>query len=339
MSARGTGDGGGDGGRDAGGSGSELALLDTLAAEYVLGTFHGAERLLFDRLLDSDGALRALVVGWEARLQGLADAAPRVRPPDALHGRIVAALHRADAEAREAETRAARAASVPDVLALSPGRQLDIDLASRREVADAVDDTLRLPEPAPPPQRVVVERRDAANDANGGWRGAAVAASIIAAGLLALLVGQIGGAPTRGPADTSVAATVPDPAPASPASSTATSPSAVSLLRDGEGRPRYLVEIDETDSSVRITALDADPVAQNASLQLWMADGVSGELRPIGLLPAEPWSSLRLERVPLVDERPAFAVSEEPPGGSPGAGPTGSVVFQGTVHPLGEAGQ
>ncbi len=319
---------------------TDVELLDALAAEYVLGTLDGGERLLLQRLLASDQAVRALVVGWEARLQGLGDATPRVRPPAALRRRVADAVRRADAAA--GANVAAAAARTPsseaaELLDLPPAWQVDIDLANRRAGnEDGFDETIPS---SPAPMRVVVERPEAANEAVGGWRGAAVAASVVAAGLLALLVGQMAGAPGDG-SGAQTAATVAAPAPgseiAAAPSATATPPTALSLLRDGEGRPRYLVEIDETESSVRITSLDAEPVAADTSLQLWMADGGSGELRPIGLLPSDPWSSLRLESVPLVDDRPAFAVSEEPPGGSPEAGPTGSVVFEGTVHPLGD---
>ena len=356
MSARGTGpgrDGSGNGadgdgrGRDVG----ELALLDALAAEQVLGTLAGGEALLFARLLERDEIARTLVVGWESRLQGLAEALTPVAPPSGLRARVLEAVRRADAEAADA----VRARRVPDgpldgPSPPPPARQVDIDLVDRRPVPSPTPVAAPVPapvapagpgpfgpSPAPasaPPRRVVVEHRDdAANDS--GWRAGAIAASVIAASLVALLLGQVRGVPGDGGA-TDVAAVAP---PASEPSATAEAPTALSLLRDSEGRPRYLVEIDQSDSSVRITALDAEPVAQDASLQLWMADGASGELRAIGLLPSDPWSSLRFESVPLVENEPAFAVSEEPPGGSPEAGPTGSVVFQGTVHPLGDAGR
>ena len=352
MSARGGGpgrNGSGDGGDGRGRDVGELALLDALAAEHVLGTLAGGEALLFARLLERDEIARTLVVGWESRLQGLAEALPPVAPPPGLRERVLDAVRRADAEAADA----ARARRVPDdpldrPSPPAPARQVDIDLVDRPPApppppvapptsAPAAEPGPSGSSPAPAPvapRRVVVEHRDdAANDS--GWRAGAIAASVIAASLVALLLGQARGVPGDGGA-TDVAAVAP---PASEPSATAEAPTALSLLRDAEGRPRYLVEIDESDSSVRITALDAEPVAQDASLQLWMADGASGELRAIGLLPSDPWSSTRFESVPLVENEPAFAVSEEPPGGSPEAGPTGSVVFQGTVHPLGAAGR
>ena len=351
MSARGAGpgrNGSGDGGDGRGRDLGQLALLDALAAEHVLGTLEGGEALLFARLLERDEIARTLVVGWESRLQGLAEALTPVAPPPQLRERVLEAVRRADAEAADA-VRARRVPADPldGPSPPPPARQVDIDLVDRRPAppapvvapvpAPVVPSTPGPSEPVPasaPPRRVVAEHRDdAANDP--GWRAGAIAASVIAASLVALLLGQVRGVPGDGGA-TDVAAAAP---PASESSATAEAPTALSLLRDSEGRPRYLVEIDESDSSVRITALDAEPVAQDASLQLWMADGASGELRAIGLLPSDPWSSTRFESVPLVENEPAFAVSEEPPGGSPEAGPTGSVVFQGTVHPLGDAGR
>ena len=310
----------------------EVATLDALAAEYVLGTLDGDARLVFERLVERDEAVRALVVGWEARLQGLSEGAPRREPPAALRTRVVEAVRGAGAGTSAPRTR------VPDdpspvgaprrpPAGAGPALGAARDPEPSSEPSSGPPPAVRSrPVPRPvPPSVAAPEPREAANDA--GWRAAAIAASVVAVALLALLAGGFPDAPTGDAADVATAA----PSATSPA------PTALSLLRDDEGRPRYLVEIDESDSSVRITALDAAPVARDASLQLWMADGASGELRAIGLLPDEPWSSLRLEGVPLVDREPAFAVSEEPPGGSPEAGPTGSVVFEGTVHPLGDA--
>ncbi|MBI3897695.1 MAG: anti-sigma factor [Gammaproteobacteria bacterium] len=58
-------------------------LRERLAAEFVLGTLHGAARQRFLRLLRTDAALRADVTAWERRLSELLlqAAAPPVAPP------------------------------------------------------------------------------------------------------------------------------------------------------------------------------------------------------------------------------------------------------------------
>ena len=56
-------------------------LRDSLAAEYVLGTLHGAARQRFERLLAAHPALQRAVAEWECRLNRLAVASLSVAPP------------------------------------------------------------------------------------------------------------------------------------------------------------------------------------------------------------------------------------------------------------------
>ncbi|EWY36039.1 hypothetical protein N825_31730 [Skermanella stibiiresistens SB22] len=61
---------------------------DQEAAEYVLGTLRGADRVRFEAALPSDADLRRRVAVWEDRLSGFADALAPVTPPEALWNRI-----------------------------------------------------------------------------------------------------------------------------------------------------------------------------------------------------------------------------------------------------------
>lgn len=56
-------------------------LSDSLAAEYVLGTLHGAARRRFERLLAAHPALQRAVTEWERRLNQLAAVSLAVAPP------------------------------------------------------------------------------------------------------------------------------------------------------------------------------------------------------------------------------------------------------------------
>jgi anti-sigma-K factor RskA len=56
-------------------------LRDSLAAEYVLGTLHGAARRRFERLLAAHPALQRAITEWERRLNRLTVASPPVPPP------------------------------------------------------------------------------------------------------------------------------------------------------------------------------------------------------------------------------------------------------------------
>ena len=315
-----------DGAADATG----IDALDTLAAEYVLGSLDAEQRALFERLLERDEVLVTLVVDWEARLQGLADGVERQAPSEAFAERVREAVRSADAASGSAGAEgpvriagasagpAANRSSVPSdrpVVAREP----DIDLGLEPRAGPTAAEPARTPAPAP---RTVVRTREvAAPDA--GWHAGAIAASVIAAALLALLAGGFAG--LQGPTDRTAALAADAP------------PAALGVLRDADGRARYLVEIDGAESGVRVTALDVEPVPADASLQLWTIDEASGEPRAVGLLPAGPWSSRRLGLASPVDGAPALAVSEEPPGGSLEPGPTGEIVLQGTVHELGSA--
>jgi len=84
------------------------ALRSMLAAEYALGTLRGAARRRFERLVQTDAALRAEVGRWEARLASLALRLPPQQPAAgvwaALERRIAASRQR---PARRAEPRPA----------------------------------------------------------------------------------------------------------------------------------------------------------------------------------------------------------------------------------------
>lgn len=68
------------------------ALRDHLAAEYALGTLRGRARRRFERLMQDDPGLRALVAGWEATLNPLAESVEGAAPAPRVWARIEARL-------------------------------------------------------------------------------------------------------------------------------------------------------------------------------------------------------------------------------------------------------
>jgi anti-sigma-K factor RskA len=87
----------------------DIAELDVLAGEYVLGTLTGAPRAAFERQLATDAILRARVRYWEDRLAPLASALAPVTPPATLWPAIERAL---DAPGQPQTARAAAGAPV-----------------------------------------------------------------------------------------------------------------------------------------------------------------------------------------------------------------------------------
>lgn len=71
---------------------SRRELADRLAAEYVLGTLHGAARRRFEALLPSHPGLRQAVARWQQRLGPLSASVPPVEPSGQVWMRIEARL-------------------------------------------------------------------------------------------------------------------------------------------------------------------------------------------------------------------------------------------------------
>ncbi|HWX01084.1 anti-sigma factor [Collimonas sp.] len=68
------------------------ALVDKLAAEYVLGTLKGGARRRFESLLRRHDTLRLAVAEWQDRLHPLAELTPAVPPPAAVWPALEAKL-------------------------------------------------------------------------------------------------------------------------------------------------------------------------------------------------------------------------------------------------------
>lgn len=64
------------------------AVQEPLAAEYVLGTMQGDERIRFEQRLASDMGLQAEVTAWEERLNPMLEMLDPVEPPPVVWQRI-----------------------------------------------------------------------------------------------------------------------------------------------------------------------------------------------------------------------------------------------------------
>ena len=71
--------------------------VDSLAAEYVLGTLHGSARRRFERLITDRGDVRVAVWSWERNLNGIASGLKPLKPSRHVWENI---LRRIDASGR-----------------------------------------------------------------------------------------------------------------------------------------------------------------------------------------------------------------------------------------------
>jgi len=327
---------------------------DVHAGEYVLGTLDAKARELFERILRHDRALQRSVREWEHRLAPLDGTTPPREPPERVW-RGVERLLRAELERR----RPARDAHAEDDAVTDEGNpSLDVDPvragssepveeragehadgrtdqpaaahARRAVYGDAVDELVKdstldtgplLDESVsmpPLPRTPVHERASAPNVPPLARRRAnpfvaLVAAFATAASLVlgALLFEQrqryeaLQGSSLRA--------------------------EGIGVILGESGAPLWLVQADFSGERVRVTTLAPPPAGGGGDYQLWQILPDGGGVGPVALLPREGGESEITSTPGLVRRFDAFAVSLEPPGGSPGVLPSGAVLYQAGV--------
>jgi anti-sigma-K factor RskA len=140
------------------------------------------------------------------------------------------------------------------------------------------------------------------------WLGAGFATAAIA--LLALTVGLRGQAPFE-------------------TATLAQKPALVAVLSTPEQAPRMVVE--HAGGAIQVRVIAPWPATAESDLELWVVPK-EGAPRSLGVVPKAGSAQLRpaqLDR--LLADGVAFAVSREPPGGSPTGAPTGPVLCSGPI--------
>lgn len=110
-------------------------------------------------------------------------------------------------------------------------------------------------------------------------------------------------------------------------------PTHVAVLTDSANRPAWLVQVNDERTRLRVQTLHAQQREADRSFELWLLpDGERGPVS-LGLLPAGGAAELALRPSArqLLSSATGMAVSLEPAGGSPEAGPTGPVLYQGPL--------
>lgn len=111
----------------------------------------------------------------------------------------------------------------------------------------------------------------------------------------------------------------------------------LAILHNAEHRQLLRVALTPDGHGVTVTALADVSVPAGHSLELW-ALPKQGAPIAVGLLTPEPGRAQRYALPARPGRLHGFAVSVEPPGGSPQAGPTGPIIYQGIVAAVARVG-
>lgn len=265
-------------------------LIDRLAAQYVLGALRGPARARFERLIATRPDVRRRVGVWESRFAPIAYGLPAVSPPAALRAALIAETRRP-----------------PSMAAATPADRPDPATPDQRQAR-----------PRPLRRRTVWFRRVR-------FLAAACACGLLIVGGLIELAGARLSFPAPPPAGPADRAELAEPE----LGDDELRPLPVLLARLGMpgSRMGWMISLSPDHRKLAITASDDYLSAGRASVQLWwLAD--DGAPRPLAILGTERDSTVVVDVPQGLDasRTVVFAITLEPPGGSPTGKPTRPVL-------------
>lgn len=272
------------------------AARDILAGEYVLGTLNAAERETVDRARVGDAELDRAIRDWERRLHPLTGAVPSLAPPPQTWAAVEAAIGH----------------DAPLMPAAEPGRVAHASHAGPSGLGAASGGESGPHGNIRPLRRPVTDAAPALRKRVAFWRLSTLGAGLALAASLAALV-VVGpwfrpGAPSH----------------------------YVAVVNAGGELPALIVNVDTGAGLVSVRPVAAAAPADK-SLELWYI-GAGQMPRSLGTI-GTSGSIIRASTAGFAGFAPAeivFAVTEEPPGGSPSGQPTGRVVYSGKLIPIPE---
>jgi anti-sigma-K factor RskA len=188
---------------------------------------------------------------------------------------------------------------------LAPLAEAAPEIEPPRDLLPAIEARIRGASPEAPGSAAVV----ALERSIRRWRAAAIAASIIA-GVLA--IGFVAREATRQSAPREY----------------------VAILQKDAASPaiEVTVNLNKQELTVRPVAAQAPP---GKSYELWIIDAKLGAPRSLGLIGDTPRGASLSAYDPAIVAGATYAVTVEPPGGSPTGQPSGTPVFVGKLIPVG----
>ena len=272
-----------------------------LAAEFALGTLDADERAQVESLMSVDGDFKALVESWEFRLGVLNQMVGSVEPRPEVWDRIKAAIGVSEPQAPLVLPEAVRPAQpfAPEDIAPAP----------------AVDNS-----------NVIRLSRQARR-----WRSIASFTTAIAAALVALIA---------------VGAYQPDllpdairPRPRTQVVEVKTPPTQappsaqyVAVLQKDGGSPAFILTVDAATRNFTVRRVGAQQEA-GKSYELWIVSDKLQRPRSLGVIGGNEFTTRQVLSGydPELVNQATFAVTVEPPGGSPTGVATGPIVFTGKL--------
>jgi len=187
---------------------------------------------------------------------------------------------------------------------LAPLAEAAPEIEPPRDLLPAIEASIRAARPEAPSNAAVAALRRSL----GRWRAAAIAASVLAA---VLAIGFVAHEMSR--------QSVPR--------------EYVAVLQKDAASPAFevTVNLDKQELTVRPVAAHAPP---GKSYELWIIDAKLGAPRSLGVIGETSHAANLSGYDPVVVENATFAVTVEPPGGSPDGRPSGPPVFVGKLIPV-----
>jgi anti-sigma-K factor RskA len=188
---------------------------------------------------------------------------------------------------------------------LAPLAEAAPEIEPPRDLLPAIEARIRGASPEAPGSAAVVALERSVRR----WRTAAIAASVLA-GVLA--IGFVAREATRQSAPREY----------------------VAILQKDAASPaiEVTVNLDKRELTVRPVAAQAPP---GKSYELWIIDAKLGAPRSLGLIGDTPRGASLSAYDPAIVAGATYAVTVEPPGGSPTGQPSGTPVFVGKLIPVG----
>jgi anti-sigma-K factor RskA len=282
-----------------------------LAAEYALGTLEADERALVETMMIVDPGFLEMVEAWDRKLTPLHQMVAPVEPPAELWDKIKAAAGLSEGQAP---------VILPD---LRDGPLIPENGAFRGAPEPVVDERL-----VPVGSNVVSLESPAKTTSRGGAAFGALMTAL-AAGLAAIVVLQLH-RPDLLPEQLRVKpkvqlVEVKTPAPPVPAQ-------LVAVLQSNAMEPAFILTVDTVSRTYTVRRVGAPP-ERNKSYELWIVSPKIGAPRSLGVIGGNDFTTrsvLTSYDADIVNSA-TYAVTLEPPGGSPTGAPTSQPLWAGKL--------